>query len=74
VDVTKDEIHNRYGVFFLFIFAHGANGTVVGVDGRPVYLAKIYKLLNSANFPSMAGKPKVVVMQACRVGECIALT
>ncbi|KAF6026533.1 hypothetical protein EB796_015160 [Bugula neritina] len=67
---TRDEIHNTYGMFFLLLFAHGANGMIHGVDSQPVYLTQIYSLINSTNFPNMAGKPKVVVIQACRVGEC----
>ncbi|KAF6039231.1 hypothetical protein EB796_002463 [Bugula neritina] len=71
---TRDEIHNTYGMFFLFLFAHGANGMIHGVDSQPVYLTQIYSLINSTNFPNMAGKPKVVVIQACRVGNSVSQT
>ncbi|KAF6025126.1 hypothetical protein EB796_016556 [Bugula neritina] len=61
-------------MFFLFLFAHGANGMIHGVDSQPVYLTQIYSLINSTNFPNMACKPMVVVIQACRVGNSVSQT
>ena len=50
--------------------SHGKKGNIIlDVDKKPVDLATIYKPLSPANFPAMAGKPKMVIIQACSGGK-----
>ena len=46
--------------------SHGGEGDkVLGSDQRSIKLTEIYELLSPTNFPLMAGKPKILVIQAC---------
>ena len=46
--------------------SHGQERDVIlDVDKKPVDLVKICNLLSPTNFPSMAEKPKLVIIQAC---------
>jgi len=40
-----------------------------GTDLKPVKLLDVFDLLSSDNFKHMAGKPKVVILLACRNGK-----
>ena len=54
--------------------SHGKRGDIIlDVDKKPVDLVTIYKLLSPANFPAMAGKPKMVIIQACSGGKNLLL-
>ena len=48
------------------ILSHGGNGFVYGSDGREVKVEDIAKHLDNKNCTAMAGKPKLVVVQACQ--------
>ena len=59
------------GAFILVIMSHGTeNGGIYGVDTKAMELDSVYDLLSSANFKPMAGKPKLIVIQACGGGTC----
>lgn len=50
---------------------HGTSGAIYGVDGKTVSIEEIKMLLNGENFPAMADKPKVLLIQACRGGTSV---
>lgn len=53
-------------MFVLCIMSHGTeNDDISGTDGKPVKLTEVYDLLSATKFPAMAGKPKMVILQAC---------
>ena len=55
------------GVFFLIILSHGGEGDVVyGTDGKKVEVHQLKKLFYATDCPSLAGIPKVFVIDACR--------
>ena len=57
-------------MFVLVIMSHGQRGDIIlDVDKNPVDLVKVYNLLSPAKFPAMAGKPKMVIVQACSGGK-----
>jgi len=59
--------HNSYGMFSFSFFGHGGkNDKIYGIDWMPVNLEEIYHLLGPAEFPGLAGKPKVLIFNACR--------
>ena len=65
-DETKNDEHKRLGMFVLILMSHGdGQDSILGSDSKPVYLQHLYQMLWSTRFPHMAGKPKVVVVQAC---------
>ncbi|XP_061163366.1 caspase-6-like [Saccostrea echinata] len=64
-EVEKD-IHRTADCFVLVIMTHGTTGAIYGVDGKTVSVEEIKKQFNGENFPAMADKPKVILIQACR--------
>lgn len=67
---TDNPNHEDYGIFFLVIMSHGGKDeTVIGSDKVCVRLDDVYRLLSASKFPNMAGKPKVVIVQACAGSE-----
>uniref|UniRef100_A0A1X7TTQ1 Caspase family p20 domain-containing protein n=1 Tax=Amphimedon queenslandica TaxID=400682 RepID=A0A1X7TTQ1_AMPQE len=78
-----ESIARRYGkmqhtgAFFLIISSHGGEGDVVyGTDGRIVSVHHLEKHFHATNCHSLAGKPKVFVIDACRgdIGEKVYFT
>jgi len=47
----------------------GVNNHIYGVDMKRVRLTDVYDLLTPLNFPGMAGKPKVVIIEAASGSE-----
>ena len=51
------------------ILSHGMEGAVYGSDGDIVKTSEIMEALNNDNCEKMAGKPKMIVVQACQGGN-----
>ncbi|CAB61001.2 Cell death protein 3 subunit p17 [Caenorhabditis elegans] len=63
-DFAKHESHGDSAI--LVILSHGEENVIIGVDDIPISTHEIYDLLNAANAPRLANKPKIVFVQACR--------
>jgi len=71
---VSDKRHADYGAFWLFLCSHGTDSNhIYGSDDVLVNMRDVYDLLTSCNFPEMAGKPKMVVIQACSGGKLVVL-
>jgi len=73
-DIERETQHPDYetlGVSVLVIMTHGAENQVYGKDGRPIKMADIFDLMSPYRFQSMAGKPKIIIIQACAGGKFI---
>ncbi|XP_041364768.1 caspase-3-like [Gigantopelta aegis] len=57
--------HTRNDCFACVILSHGEEGTVYGTDG-PVEIKDLVEPFKGHNCPSLAGKPKLFFIQACR--------
>jgi len=71
-DIEKETQHSDYetlGVSVLVIMTHGAENQVYGKDGRPIKMTDIFDLMSPYRFQSMAGKPKIIIIQACAGGK-----
>jgi len=72
-DETQNPDNKDYGMHVTVLMSHGgtfgAHGVLYGCDVKPVKLLDVFDLLSSENFKYMAGKPKVVIVVACRSGE-----
>ena len=70
---TQRPDHEDYGMHITVLMSHGATygayGMLYGTDLKPVKLLDVFDLLSSDNFKHMAGKPKVVILLACRNGK-----
>lgn len=62
-DPTKYQDHK---MFVLIIMAHGSEGLVKASGTDRVMLDAVYKKLSHTHFPAMKGKPKWVIIQACK--------
>lgn len=63
-DFARNEMHGDSAI--LVILSHGEDNVIIGVDDVPVNVHELYDLLNAANAPRLANKPKLVFVQACR--------
>ncbi|XP_067932925.1 caspase-6-like [Watersipora subatra] len=63
---TSREEHYRLGMFVLVIMSHGTDGEML-LDHHAKYfsLVSIRDSLSPRRFPAMAGKPKLIIVQAC---------
>lgn len=62
--------HKDYGMFVLVIMSHGTeNGKIYGTDLSCITSEEIEDALSHTNFPAMKGKPKLIIIQACRGGQ-----
>ncbi|EGT37170.1 hypothetical protein CAEBREN_04952 [Caenorhabditis brenneri] len=61
---ARNEVHGDSAI--LVILSHGEENVIIGVDDVPVNVHDLYDLLNAANAPRLANKPKLVFVQACR--------
>ena len=57
-------------MFVLILMSLGKrNDIILDIERKPIKLMDIYDLLSPINFPAMAGKPKLVIVQACSGGS-----
>ncbi|NXT07307.1 CASP8 protein, partial [Prunella fulvescens] len=61
--------HRNMDCFVCFIFSHGEKDKVKGVDDECVNIDKLVSCFTGTNCPSLAGKPKVFIIQACQGSE-----
>ena len=65
--------HSKYDSFACCILSHGIDGRVYGSDSKPVNLDAIATMLNAKNCKTLAGKPMMFIIQACRGLELVEL-
>uniref|UniRef100_A0A1I8GLR6 ANK_REP_REGION domain-containing protein n=1 Tax=Macrostomum lignano TaxID=282301 RepID=A0A1I8GLR6_9PLAT len=77
-DLTADEIENyldcvriwkeleRHGAFVCFLMTHGREDCIVGSDGKPCKIFDLTRKFQPKLCSSLAGKPKIFFIQACR--------
>jgi len=68
-DETRNPDYKNLGVSALVIMTHGSENHIFGKDGRSISLSDVYDLMSPYSFQSMAGKPKIIIIQACAGGE-----
>jgi len=70
--------HTQYDAFVCIIMSHGTSGDkIMGVDGRTIGIEDLMSEFNAVRCPSLANKPKIFLVQACRgseEGELLGLT
>ena len=72
VDITQrlkqvaEQNHNNYDSFVCCILSHGDCDCVYGADGKLVKINEIASLFKPINCPTLADKPKLFFIQACR--------
>ena len=51
------------------LLTHGLEGQIYGVDAKLVNLSEVFGFFDGDICPSLKGKPKFFLVQACRGGE-----
>ncbi|VDM50072.1 unnamed protein product [Toxocara canis] len=65
-DFARKREHARVDSCVVCILTHGEHGELYGVDDQGVSVTELISLLNAKNCPSLAHKPKIFFLQACR--------
>ena len=58
--------HSKFDSFLICVLSHGEDGHVFGTDSKSVNLRAMLGQLTADSCPSLAGKPKILFIQACR--------
>ncbi|XP_040163193.1 caspase-like [Anopheles arabiensis] len=58
--------HSDSDCFLVAILTHGEDGGIVYAYDQPYELSLIWSFFTADNCPSLAGRPKIFVVQACR--------
>ena len=66
LDDASQEDHSAYDCFVLWLMSHGQEGKFYGAAGETVPIETVRDFFNSANCPTLKGKPKLIFIQACR--------
>ena len=61
---SKD--HREYDAFVCIIMSHGNRDQIQGVNGKNIALETLMSDFKAGSCPSLAGKPKLFIIQACR--------
>lgn len=62
--------HNKFDCFVLFLMSHGSEDAIFGTDGKLVNVRRhIRKFMIADKCVSLAKKPKLIFVQACRGEE-----
>lgn len=63
---TADKDFTRYECFVCVILSHGTKDGIYGTDDEMIKLEAITSLFRRDECPSLEGKPKIFLIQACR--------
>lgn len=58
--------HSNYDCLMVAILSHGGKGDVVCGKSGTISIKTIIEVFNDKDCPSLAGKPKIFILQACR--------
>ncbi|XP_046342903.2 caspase-8-like [Haliotis rufescens] len=58
--------HDKFDCVVVFITAHGDDDVVCSVDDRDLHIDELASYFKPENCPSLAGKPKLFFIEACR--------
>ena len=63
---SQNTRHRDANCAVMILLSHGEENVIYGTDEKTVLLRKLYTTLDC---PALRGKPKVVLVQACRGSE-----
>ena len=65
---VRDQDHSKLSCLVIAILTHGIEGQVYGTDGSLVKVDDLTAYFDGTQCPSLVGKPKIFILQACRGG------
>ena len=66
LNATSEKDFSRYDCFFCVILSHGINDGIHGTDDEVIEIEAITSNFRRDACPSLEGKPKIFLIQACR--------
>jgi len=63
---VADIDHKKFDCLLVAILTHGIEGKLCGTDGELIPVEDLTKLFSGYSCPSLIGKPKIFLLQACR--------
>lgn len=64
---VANEDHSEHDCFVLCLMSHGKKGDhILCSGGGSIHIDEVLEMFNSVNCKTLEGKPKVVIVQACR--------
>ena len=57
----------EYNSLIVCILSHGSSGVIYGSDFKKVFIETLLYAFNSLYCPSLHNKPKIFIIEACRV-------
>ena len=77
--ILLDRMRHQLGIngvayhdgFTLILMSHGVQGSILACDGKKVDLAQIFWTFSNQGCPKLSDKPKLIVIQSCRIGKHI---
>lgn len=58
--------HSNFDCVALAILTHGVEGALYGVDEKKLLVEDLLKYFDADRAPTLIGKPKIIILQACR--------
>ena len=65
----RQQDHSRLSCLVVCVLTHGVDGQIYGTDGRLIEVQRMSRSFVGTKCPSLAGKPKLFILQACRGGS-----
>ena len=67
LESLRKQDYTGHDAIIIAIMSHGSHGKVSGNDNKPVVIdEEILQLFDGQNCPSLSGKPKIFIFQACQ--------
>lgn len=66
IETLSHKDHTQYDCCVLFFMSHGREGEIYGTDGEVIKIKDITARFTAKSCPTLAGKPKLFFVQACR--------
>ena len=66
---VQNSDHSCLDCLVVAILSHGINGQIYGTDGVLLSVEELMAHFRGTRCPSLAGKPKIFILQACRGGK-----
>ena len=63
---ASEKDFSSYSAFFLVILSHGNENGILGTDKEEVNVEGLLRNFTCEKCPTLAGKPKIFILQACR--------
>ena len=65
----RDYDHSQLSCLVVCVLTHGVNGEIYGTDGVLVAVEDLSHTFTGSKCPTLLGKPKIFLLQACRGGK-----